>query len=159
MTAAICLGSNLGDRQKNLTDATEVLMTKGYEIINQSSIYETAPVGYLSDNDFLNQVILIKTDKGPEALLQDMLNTETQLGRRRNLDETSDRTIDLDLLFYENLVMQGPGIILPHPRLHLRRFVLKPLADVADSWVHPILNQSIGLLLKNCADQHHLVKI
>jgi deoxyguanosine kinase len=159
MTAAICLGSNLGDRKKNLSSAIEILMKKGYEIINESSIYKTAPVGYLSDNDFLNQVVLVKTDNGPEALLQDLLNTETQLGRRRNVDETSDRTIDLDLLFYENIVLQGPGIILPHPRLHLRRFVLKPMADVAASWIHPILNQSIGHLLKNCTDQHPLEKI
>jgi 2-amino-4-hydroxy-6-hydroxymethyldihydropteridine diphosphokinase len=156
MTAAICLGSNLGDRSKHLKAAIDRISARGYHIISESNIYETAPVEYQSDHYFLNQVILVKTENKPESVLLDLLDTESELGRKRNTNETSDRTIDLDLLFYDDLVLQIPGLILPHPRLHLRRFVLKPLAEVAQGWIHPTQHQTVAALLEICSDKQNV---
>ena len=159
MTAAICLGSNLGNRKKNLYDAVEILASKGLLITKESAIYETAPVEYYSVNDFLNQVILVETDETAETLLQILLKTEIELGRQRNSGDTIDRTIDLDLLFYQNYVIQTPGLILPHPRLHLRLFVLTPLAEVAKDWIHPQFNLPIDFMLENCLDKNTVLKV
>jgi 2-amino-4-hydroxy-6-hydroxymethyldihydropteridine diphosphokinase len=154
-TAYIGLGSNLGERERNLSLAVEMLSAYG-TIEQQSSIYETEPVDYTNQPNFLNQVIALRTDLEPMALLQCCLGIECALGRERPFDK-GPRTIDLDLLLYDDLIMnvaeQDIQLIVPHPRLHLRRFVLVPLCEIFADGIHPVIGMSFGQLLAELADE------
>jgi len=154
--AYLGLGSNLGDRAANLLRAVAALVNGGLQLVAASSIYETDPVDYLDQPKFLNQVIAV-TAPGldPYALLKFCLETETELGRQRTIPRGA-RNIDIDLLLFGDFILDGEfagvNLILPHPRLHLRRFVLEPLAEIAPQAVHPLLGQSIERLLQAVAD-------
>jgi 2-amino-4-hydroxy-6-hydroxymethyldihydropteridine diphosphokinase len=150
-TAYLLTGGNLGDRVYNLETARELIEEECGEIVKQSSIYETAAWGPVSQPDFLNQVLEIQTPLSPRRLLQTLMGIETEMGRHRE-ERFAARTIDLDILFYNDLTIDEDGLIIPHPRLYTRRFVLVPLAEIAPSLIHPILQQSIVSLLANCTD-------
>lgn len=144
-------GGNIGDRLKNLTVARKSIANDCGEIINQSSIYQTAPWGNENQSDFLNQVLLLQTKLKPLELLQALLLIEKELGRVRN-KKNDPRVIDLDILFYNDLIMNTPELQLPHPRLHLRRFVLTPLNEIAPDLIHPLFNKNINYLFNVCSD-------
>lgn len=149
MTSAfLALGSNLGDRQRFLDDAILRLRAlPGLSIQRVSDYYETAPVGGPAESGaYLNGVVEAFTSLSPDELLQAMFAVERQLGRVRS-EPNAPRTIDLDLLLYGDLVRTSPDPILPHPRLHQRRFVLQPLADLAPELIHPTLKQAMRDLL------------
>jgi 2-amino-4-hydroxy-6-hydroxymethyldihydropteridine diphosphokinase len=130
-TAFVGIGSNLGDREGNLRQAVELLSAEdGIDVVAVSEIRETDPVGPVEQGPFLNAAIRIKTDLGPRELLERLLAVEQRLGRVRR-ERWGPRTIDLDLLLYGDEVVDEPGLTVPHPRLHERRFALEPLADLA----------------------------
>jgi 2-amino-4-hydroxy-6-hydroxymethyldihydropteridine diphosphokinase len=117
-----------------------------------SLLYETAPWGFIHETPFLNQALLIETGLSPGELMEGILEIERSMWRVREGDQWRERSIDIDILFYDNDVVNTEGLHIPHPRMHLRRFVLGPLADIARDLVHPVLNKSIGELLDECVD-------
>jgi 2-amino-4-hydroxy-6-hydroxymethyldihydropteridine diphosphokinase len=145
VVAFISLGSNLGDRAGNLLLAVRAMLEANFEVLRLSAVYETEPVGVefeAGHEMFLNMVAEVRvTNITPEQMMARMIRIEYLLGRRdKNLKQP--RTVDLDLLFYGNLQYQSPFLTLPHPRLHLRRFVLVPFAELEPHFVHPVINRS-----------------
>jgi 2-amino-4-hydroxy-6-hydroxymethyldihydropteridine diphosphokinase len=129
--AYVGLGSNIGDRERMLRRALDLLAaTPGLELAATSRARETEPVGFLDQPMFLNAVAAVDTELGPQALLERLLAIEHELGRRREGPRYGPRTIDLDLLVYGEEVVDEPGLTVPHPRLHERRFALEPLAEL-----------------------------
>lgn len=149
--AYLLLGANLGDRAHTLQQAVARLAKRTGTIRQLSPIYETAPWGLTDQPAFLNQVVAIETTQPAEVLLGQMQAIELALGRVRH-EHWGARTIDIDLLYYDDLVQQTPTLTLPHPYLHERRFTLVPLADVAPDYRHPILGKTTTELLAGCPD-------
>jgi 2-amino-4-hydroxy-6-hydroxymethyldihydropteridine pyrophosphokinase len=153
MRAYIALGSNIEPRENYLLKALEMLrQEKKIRIVQVSSIYETAPVGYTKQGDFLNMVAEIETGLSPEQLLDFCLNVEKQLGRKRTI-RFGPRTIDLDLLLYGDVVMESERLTIPHPRMAERGFVLIPLAEIAPDLDIPLFGPLSGLVRKLSAEQ------
>ncbi len=150
--AYLGLGSNLGDRERTLAEARARLCAAGFEIARESGLYWTEPVGGPPQEWFLNQVLRGSTWRSPEQLLDLALAIERALGRERR-ERNGPRTLDVDLLLYEGERRRGPGLELPHPRLHERRFVLVPLAEIAPDEPHPVLGLCARELLERCPDR------
>lgn len=143
----LALGSNLGNRKRNLERALKLLEEMGVEIKKRSRIYVTKPCGFRWQPRFLNMVVEGETEKSPEECLLAMKEIERRL-RRVRLFKNSPRTLDIDLLFYEDKVIDKPNLKVPHPLLHKRRFVLLPLQEIAPQFRHPRYKKSIAELLK-----------
>ena len=141
-TAYVALGSNLGDKEANLRRALELLIERGVEIVKTSTFISTEPYGVTDQPQFLNGVCEVRTSLVPLALLHTLLEIEQEMGRVR-LRHWGERNIDLDLLLYEDVVMDTGELKLPHPDMQNRDFVLLPLAEIAPKLVHPILQKSI----------------
>jgi len=156
-TSYFSLGSNKGNRLENLTSAIKLINNKIGKITKVSNIWESASWNY-SDNDYLNLVIQVKTELLPEDILKITQEIERKLGRSRKTTfyngkaKYSSRTIDIDILFYENDVINTPKLKIPHPNLHLRMFVLKPFMQINSNFIHPTLKKSIKVLLSECED-------
>ena len=150
-TAYIGLGSNLGDRMTMLRTAIQRLETLG-GIAGVSSLYETEPVGYLAQPSFLNAVVALDTAQAPADLLGALLGIERDLGRVRSFPN-APRTLDLDLLLVDDVILDTPELSLPHPRLHERAFVLVPLAEIAPELVLPGTGKTMQELLRTLPDQ------
>ena len=156
--AVLLLGSNLGEVELNLSSALLLLQEQAGTITLLSSIYKTAPWGFEHENYFLNQVVIIDTGKTPGELLHIILEIEKKLGRIRKGTEFSARTIDIDILFFNDLVLEKDDLIIPHPLLHKRRFALIPLSELIKNYIHPVLNKSISELLLSCPDPLEVFK-
>ena len=137
----LALGTNLGDRLANLKQAIAAL-TPQLEVKAKSQVYETPPWGFEDQPKFLNQVIKANTYLDPEPLLKHLKRLEVALGRKESFPN-GPRLIDLDILFYDDLVMDKPSIVIPHPRLQERGFVLLPLMEIAPNLVHPVSKKSV----------------
>jgi 2-amino-4-hydroxy-6-hydroxymethyldihydropteridine diphosphokinase len=145
-TIYIALGTNLGNRLDNLQRTVKALPPEA-RVINASPIYETPPWGYLDQADFLNQVLQAETDLTPEDLLAYLKRLETQLGRQASF-KYGPRLIDLDILFYDDLILETSILTIPHPKINERAFVLVPLADLAPDHLHPSFGLTVRELME-----------
>jgi 2-amino-4-hydroxy-6-hydroxymethyldihydropteridine diphosphokinase len=154
----LLLGSNLGDRTAILQHAREMVAEKAGTILAESSIYETEPWGLTDQPAFLNQVIEIESALKPEDLLNILLQIEQELGRIRKI-RWGARLIDIDMLYYANLIHDNSTLTLPHPRLHERRFTLIPLSEIAPEFIDPKQKKTITQLLDECPDHSTVSKV
>lgn len=153
-TCYLLLGSNLGDKEGYLKSARDLINEQVGSILRSSSIYMTESWGFNASETFLNQVAMVTTQLSPHELLNTLLSIETFLGRERNGNSGfQSRVIDLDILFYADILVRTEKLSLPHPLLHKRRFVLVPLHEIANELIHPALNKNITQLLAECNDK------
>jgi 2-amino-4-hydroxy-6-hydroxymethyldihydropteridine diphosphokinase len=152
-TIYLALGSNIGDRESNLRAAIEQMPRAGIQVLRESPLYETEPVGFTDQRWFLNMAVEAETALFPMQLLTRTSRIERALGRVRTVPN-GPRTIDIDILLFGNAVVRSPRLEIPHPRLHERRFVLAPLADLAPDLRHPVLRKTIRQLLDAAPTQH-----
>jgi 2-amino-4-hydroxy-6-hydroxymethyldihydropteridine diphosphokinase len=156
--AYLLTGGNEGDRRFHMQQArTNIELICG-QIIQVSSLYQTAPWGKTDQADFFNQVLLIETNLDPVALLKCVLSIEETEGRIRG-EKNAPRTLDIDILFYNHLILQETGLTIPHPRIQERRFVLEPLCEISPDFIHPVFKKTISQLLLECSDQLAVKKI
>ena len=149
--AFLLTGGNIGQPLTTLKNAMHAIEDQCGPILKHSSIYQTAAWGNEEQPDFLNQVIVIETKMAPAELLKTLLDIEQDLGRTRN-KKYDPRIIDIDILFYNDLILTTENLEIPHPRLHLRKFVLVPLNEVESEFVHPVFNKKVSQLLVECQD-------
>ena len=153
--AYILLGSNMGDREHILDKACCMIAISCGDIIMKSAIYESEPWGFTSEQWFLNQVILVDVACSAHELMECLLSIESLLGRERtSKNGYSSRPIDLDVLYFWDAIINDDFITVPHPRLHLRRFTLLPLCDIAPDFLNPVFNKSNSQLLAECDDKY-----
>ena len=150
-TAYLLIGGNLGNRKENLSKAIELISEQCGTLIKSSSLYETAAWGITEQPSFLNQALEISTSLNAKQLMRKILKIETMMGRVRK-DKFGPRTIDIDILFYENEIHDLLFLKIPHPELQNRRFVLVPLAEINSELQHPVLKKTIAELLEECPD-------
>ena len=146
------MGTNLGNRSLNLKNSIASIEKKVGIIKRQSCIYQTKAWGVINQPDFLNMVLEVQTSLTPQVVLETVLSIETEMGRVRER-KWYTRLIDIDLLFYEDLIIEESNLIVPHPYLHLRNFVLQPLLDLVPLLVHPIMKKTVLQLVVECGDE------
>lgn len=156
--AYLLIGGNMGNREYCLIAAKEHLQLQCGPLVRQSSLYQTAAWGIEEQAPFLNQVVEILTSLLPEELLHTILLIEEKLGRKREA-KYGPRLIDIDILLFNDDVVQKDFLAIPHPQLHNRRFALMPLAEIAPDVVHPVLNKTIRQVLEECPDKLDVQKI
>jgi 2-amino-4-hydroxy-6-hydroxymethyldihydropteridine diphosphokinase len=154
----LILGSNLGDRHKYLSDAADLINERLGNILVRSSVYQTASWGLHDQPDFINQVIMLDTQLSPEELLKEILAIELELGRERER-KWGSRVIDIDILFYDDWIVNRPELKIPHPLLHERGFCLQPLNELAPEFMHPVLKKSVSCLLMDLSDTLFVKKL
>ena len=156
----VLLGSNLGNSKLLFQRGLNLLVEKLGKLISKSGLYESPPWGFEHENNFLNQVLVLETIYSAEDVLKVCLQIETNLGRvRKKQTGYSARVIDIDLLFVNDEVFETETLVLPHPRLHLRKFTLLPLVDLMPDFIHPRLQKDMQYLLANCKDNSIVKKI
>lgn len=153
------LGTNLGDREKNLEQALDKIAEVIGIIVSRSSVYETEPWGFLSSDQFLNMVIGVDTNLKPSGLLGRLLMIESLLGRLRDGKQYSSRIIDIDILLYGRQKVDTISLKIPHPRMQERKFVLVPLCEIAPRTVHPVFGKTMTELLDECKDTGNMKKL
>jgi len=151
--AYLMLGSNIGEKSKNLGKAIETLAKAGNKILGRSSIYETEPWGFQHKEYFYNQLIILQTEFQPEILLLKILEIEEGMGRIRNSKEYEARIIDIDIIYYDKLVLNIETLVIPHPRMTERKFVLRPLLELAPDLVHPVSGKTTWEMYRECKDE------
>jgi 2-amino-4-hydroxy-6-hydroxymethyldihydropteridine diphosphokinase len=154
----LLLGTNIGDRFENLQKALELIEFQAGKILKKSSVYETAAWGFEDQATFLNMVVCIETDYSPEELLKIINTIEISLGRIR-YEKWKERTIDIDILYYDNLIINSSSLIIPHPGITQRKFTLIPLVELIPDQIHPVLKLSQKELLSRCSDPLNVDKL
>ena len=147
-TVYLGLGTNLGERERNMRVALEIIEERIGPILSSSSLYETAPWGYASENLFMNMAVKVETCLLPLPLLHKIKGIESEMGRTKASGQEGyrDRVIDIDILFYDELVMESEELTIPHPYISRRLFVLEPLDEIAPELVHPVSHKTINEL-------------
>src|SRR3989338_8099661 len=153
----IALGSNLGNKKENIINAIKILKAKS-RILKVSPLYKTEPVYYTNQDWFLNCVVEISADLTPKQLLYFLKSIEKKLGRKKSV-KYGPRIIDLDILFYSNRVIKEKNLIVPHPRLQERLFVLRPLSEISPDFMHPVLVTSIKALKKELKSKEKVIRL
>jgi 2-amino-4-hydroxy-6-hydroxymethyldihydropteridine diphosphokinase len=148
----LLLGSNVPEKRSILSQAAGLIEKEAGIIIHRSSVYETEPWGFEAEESFYNQVLQMRTSLPAIVILEKCIAIELEMGRKRTGRRYESRIIDIDILFYGSLIMKSPQIEIPHPRLHLRRFTLEPLNEIAPDLIHPRLRKKISYLLNECRD-------
>ncbi|MCD4683014.1 MAG: 2-amino-4-hydroxy-6-hydroxymethyldihydropteridine diphosphokinase [Bacteroidales bacterium] len=148
----LLLGSNTGDKKDFLWKAIDLIQEEIGNVVKASSIYETEPWGFECDEFFLNQVLEVKSNLLPDQLLNKLLAIEKKLGRKRELPIYQKRPIDIDILFFDDLIINSIDLNIPHPHLHLRKFALIPLNEIAGNFIHPVFHKDIRELTRICKD-------
>lgn len=146
------LGTNKGNKLINLENAKSYIKRKIGNLVSESSIYETEPWGYQDDELYFNQVVKVETLLKPIELLKSCMEIEKMLGRVRTRNGYESRTMDIDILFYGNDIIKTEELIIPHPRLHERNFVLSPMVEIEPDFIHPIFQKTIKDIQKTCED-------
>lgn len=154
----LLLGSNLGNRESNLSRAVDSISQEAGEVLQQSFLYETAAWGKTDQPAFYNQAVEIETDLQPEKLLRTLKSIEQKTGRT-SAEKWSARVIDIDIIFYGNEIYKSETLIIPHAFIQDRKFVLEPLNEIAADFLHPVLNLSVRELLARCADELKVTKL
>lgn len=154
----IGLGSNLGDKEENIRQAVLLLKRGGADPFLLSSLYLTEPVGFPDQPWFLNLVAEVETGLSPRALLGLAGRVENELGRVRSVKD-GPRTIDVDILLYQERVVEEEDLVIPHPRLHLRRFVLAPLVEIAGAVCHPVFKKTVSELFSELSDPSRVILV
>ena len=154
----LLLGSNMGNSTELLSNAIEQIENKIGPLLLQSNLYATAAWGNTSQPDFLNQVIEVNTQLDATETLKEILSIEKNMGRIRTV-KNAPRIIDIDILFFNNEIINRSDLIVPHPEIQNRRFVLTPLHEIAPQMIHPVLNKTIEQLIFQCPDQLAVKKI
>jgi len=157
-TAYLLTGGNLGNRMDYLSKAQKLTAERCGPVIAASGTYETAAWGVTDQPSFYNRLLVVETDLSPEQLMTTLLEIEEEMGRKRTIS-MGPRTIDLDILFIDNLVIDTALLVVPHPRLQERKFALVPLAEVAPQLIHPVLHKTMLDLLEECKDPLDVHKI
>lgn len=155
--AYLCLGGNMGNREAYLATAVKRIEEEAGKVTGLSELYETEAWGVSGQQPYLNRCVELETTLTPSELLRVLLDIEKEQGRQRDPLKTYEpRTLDLDILFYNREIIEQENLQIPHPRLHLRNFVLKPLSEIAGGYLHPVLNKTIFNLLTECQDTSEL---
>ena len=154
--AYLGLGSNLGNRSELLEVAMLMISESAGKIVASSPVYESEPVGFEGGSDFLNMVVCIETNLKPSGLLGRILMIESRLGRVRCETRYSSRTIDIDILLYDNEIIDDENLVIPHPQMSARKFVLLPLNELVPDLLHPLLGKTIRELLDICPDKSRI---
>ena len=149
------LGSNMGDRVYYLNQAKRYIADEIGSIVSESRVYESAPWGVNNQKHYLNEVIEVNTVDDPYNLLKKILHIEKKIGRVRER-KWSSRIIDIDIIFYSNVIINEKNLIIPHEYMHERNFVLQPLNDIASDFVHPILKNTVNKIMKECNDKNEI---
>ena len=155
----LLLGGNLGDKKSVFAEARMILEKAIGKITAQSALYETEPWGFDSEDLFWNQVLEISTVLSPDDVLQQTQKAELSLGRIRKANQYASRIIDIDILFYGELIINQANLIVPHPRIQERKFTLIPLCEIAPDLIHPVFQKNIRQLLDECTDPLKVVKV
>ena len=153
----LLIGGNLGDRLVNMLNAIRLIEIQCGRILEKSSIYETEAWGLTDQPLFYNQALLLGTNLSALDLMQQLIEIELSLGRKRDIP-LGPRSIDIDIIYFNEDIVALPNLIIPHPRMSKRNFVLAPLNEMAPQFIHPILKQSNAQLLKDCEDKSHVNK-
>ena len=154
----LLIGGNMGDRLQNLRQAIVFLQNTCGPVVQQSAVYETAAWGKTDQAAFLNQAVLLTTPLPAQALIATILTVEEKMGRQR-MEKFGPRIIDIDILFYNDAVIDEPNLTVPHPQLQNRRFALEPLNEIAGTFVHPALHKTVEQLLLECSDELEVKKL
>lgn len=157
--AIISLGGNFNETPSIFINIIDCFNNDFSEVMKFSSVYKSSPWGFKHENDFFNQILILNTKLSSIELLNYCLKKELDFGRKRTSKKYSERNIDIDIIYYNDLIFNSERLILPHPRIHLRKFVLLPLVEVLPNYIHPVLKKTNKELLFLCSDQGKVTKL
>ncbi len=153
------IGGNIGNKHDNFNKVYHIIKNELGKIIKSSPVYETPPWGFNAKENFWNQVLIIETNLSPEELLQKVTEIESRFGRVRDIGKYNSREMDIDILYYDDMFMETDNLIIPHPKIHQRKFVLVPLNEIAPDFKHPLFRLTSMQMLENCKDASVILKL